>query len=307
MEFMNNYPDELIIDRRRFLTTAAAGAAALMLPWNLRAQETLKTTLVLVRGGTPETRLSAALNALGGLSQFSPEGKHIVVKPNIGWDRIPAQGANTDPELVSAAIKSLKGAGADISVFDFTCNTAQRCYRRSGIEEAAKDAGAKVTFVHEKRFDEIEIPNGKLLKKWGIYRDYLKADLRINMPILKHHTLAGVTMGLKNLMGVMQDSRSTIHNNFSEKLVDITSQILPELTILDARRVLRRNGPQGGSIDDVEEMNCLIAGFNPVEVDAEGARLFGSNPADLGYLAEAESRGIGKLTRPASFKEISLS
>ncbi|MBU1651377.1 DUF362 domain-containing protein [bacterium] len=299
--------DKMNLNRRQFLTTASAGTAALMLPWQLRAQEEAKTTLALIRGGTPVERLTAALDALGGLSQFSPKGKQIVVKPNIGWDRTPAQGANTDPELVGAVVRALKDAGADISVFDFTCNTAQRCYRRSGIEEAAKAAGAKVTHIHEKRFDEIKIPAGKLLQKWGIYRDYLEADLRINMPILKHHTLAGISMGLKNLMGVMEDSRPSLHNNFDEKLIDITSQILPELTIMDARRVLRRNGPQGGNVDDVEELNCLIAGFDPIAVDGEGARLFGREPSDFGHLVEAENRGLGSTSRPQGFREINLS
>jgi uncharacterized protein (DUF362 family) len=295
------------IDRRRFITTTAAGTAVLMLPWQIWAEESQKTTLVLVRGGTPSEALKTALKALGGINQFDPNGKSIVIKPNIGWDRTPAQGANTDPELVAAGVKTFVEAGAEVSVFDFTCNTAQRCYRRSGIEEAAKNAGARVTHIHEKRFEKVNLPDGKVVKHWGIYKDYLQADLRINMPILKHHTLAGVTMGLKNLMGVMEDPRSTIHSGFQQKLIDITAPILPELTILDARRVLRRNGPQGGNVDDVEIMNCLIAGFDPIAVDAEGARLFGMNPRDLDYLVEAEQRGLGLLERPSDFKEIILS
>jgi uncharacterized protein (DUF362 family) len=294
------------ISRRRFLTTTAAGTAALLLPWKVWTQESAGTTLVLVRGGTPAERLKAALEELGGLAQFSLKGKTVALKPNIGWDRTPAQGANTDPELVAAATEMLVAADAKVALFDFTCNAGQRCYRRSGIEEAAKNAGAKVSHIHEKRFDDLELPGGKLINKWGIYRDYLNADLRINMPILKHHSLAGISMGLKNLMGVMAESRPTIHNNFDQKLIDIAAHILPELTILDARRVLRRNGPQGGNVDDVEIMNCLIAGFDPVAVDAEGARLFGSDPIALGYLAEAAERGLGRLERPSGFKEITL-
>jgi uncharacterized protein (DUF362 family) len=294
------------IDRRRFLTTAAAGTAALVLPWKVWAQEPARTTLVLVRGGTPAERLNAALDVLGGLAQFALKGKKIALKPNIGWDRTPAQGANTDPELVAAATEMLVNADAKVFLFDFTCNTGQRCYRRSGIEDAAKKAGAKVAQIHEKRFNEIELPGGKIITKWPIYRDYLNADLRINMPILKHHSLAGVSMGLKNLMGVMAESRPSIHNNFDQKLIDITAHILPELTIMDARRVLRRNGPQGGNVDDVEIMNCLIAGFDPVAVDAEGARLFGADPMDLGYLIEAANRGLGQLDRPPGFREINL-
>lgn len=294
------------MNRRRFLTMSAAGAAALMLPWRLYAEESTPATLVLIRGGTPEEALQTALNALGGISQFAPAGKKVVVKPNIGWDRTPAQGADTNPELVAATVRTFVKAKAEVAVFDNTCNAAQRCYRRSGIEEAARNAGAKVSFMPEILFQDIDLPDGVVLKKWPIYRDYLKADLRVNLPILKHHSMAGVTMGLKNLMGVMGGNRGSIHKGFDQKLIDIVTPILPELTILDAHRVLLRNGPQGGNPDDVKIMNSLIAGFDPVAVDAEGARLFGRNPRELGYLAEAERRGLGKIERPEGFKEITL-
>lgn len=294
-------------DRRDFLRVSAAGAAALWFPWKLGAAEDTPATIVLVRGGTPDERLKAAFQALKVHTKFTFASKNVVVKPNIGWDRTPAQAANTDPDLIVSCVQQLTQAGAKVALFDMTCNAAQRCYRRSGIEEAATKAGARVSFVHEKRFDEVKLPEGKRLKSWAIYRDYLEADLRINVPILKHHTLAGISMGLKNLMGVMAESRPTLHNSFDEKLIDVSARILPELTILDARRVLRRNGPQGGNVEDVEEMNCLIAGFDPVNVDAEGARLFGRDPQDLPYLKEAASRGLGTLEHLESFREIQLS
>lgn len=294
------------INRREFLARTAASTAALLFPWHLSAEETRQTTLVLIRGGSPEEAFQAAMKTLGGISQFAPAGRKVVIKPNIGWDRTPAQGADTDPELVAAVIKAFIKAGAKVDLFDNTCNTAQRCYRRSGIAEAAREAGANVFFMHEKRFTEVALPEGAVIKSWPIYRNYLEADLRVNLPILKHHSLAGLTMGLKNLMGIMGGSRPSLHNGFDQKLIDIITPILPELTVLDARRVLLRNGPQGGNPDDVKIMNALIAGFDPVAVDAEGARLFGREPRELKYLAEAERRGLGKMERPPGFKEIEL-
>lgn len=294
------------INRREFLSMAAAGTAAVMLPWSLHAEAAQRTTLVLIRGGSPADAFGTAIDTLGGLAQFSPPGRTVVIKPNIGWDRTPAQGANTDPDLVAAAVTAFVKADSKVEVFDNTCNTAQRCYRRSGIEEAAKRAGARVFFVHEKLFEDIRLPNGVTLKSWPVYRNYLRADLRINLPILKHHSLAGVTAGLKNLMGVMGGSRPEIHKGFDTKLIDVTAAILPELTILDARRVLMRNGPQGGNPEDVKIMDALIAGFDPVAVDAEGARLFGRDPRELPYLVEAERRGLGRIERPSGFKEITI-
>jgi len=294
------------ISRRDFIGVTAAGAAALLLAPPIFSQESARSTLVLARGVTESDAFLSAMEALGGFGQFALKGKTVALKPNIGWDRTPEQAANTNPDLVAAAVKALRAQGAAVQVFDNTCNAAQRCYRRSGIEQAAKDAGAQVSFINDRRFEDLELPEGVKLKQWPIYRDYLRADLRINMPILKHHSLAGVTMGLKNLMGVMGGERSTIHNGFDQKIVDISAPILPELTILDARRILLRNGPTGGDLADVRIMNALIAGFDPVAVDAEGARLFGTPPEDLKYLVEAQRRGLGSIERPMGYREISL-
>jgi uncharacterized protein (DUF362 family) len=295
------------LSRRSFLTISALGAASLLMPWQrILAQESGATTLVLVRGGDASRAFNAALQALGGITQFKLQKRTVVVKPNIGWDRLPEQAANTDPNLVAAAVMAFKSAGSKVQVFDNTCNPAPLCYRHSGIEEAAKAAGADVALVHEQRFDDLPLPNGVKLKSWPIYRDWLRADLRVNMPILKHHSLANMTAGLKNLMGVMGGSRSSIHNGFPVKLTDIAAPILPELTIVDARRVLMAHGPTGGSLDDVKVMDALIAGFDPVAVDAEAARLFGLDPLKLAYLEEAQGRGLGDIVRPIGFREIQL-
>ena len=298
---------DLTISRRSFLISGALGTASLLLPWQkLLAQDSAATTLVLIRGGDASRAFQAALEALGGLAQFKPQGRTVVVKPNIGWDRLPEQAANTDPNLVAAAVKALKSAGATVQVFDNTCNPAPLCYRRSGIEEAAKSASAEVSLVREQRFDEVKLPDGVKIKSWPIYRDWLQADFRLNLPILKHHSLAGMTAGLKNLMGIMGGNRSTIHNGFAVKLTDIVSPHLPELTVVDARRVLLRNGPTGGSLDDVKVMDALIAGYDPVAVDAEAARLFGLDPEQVDYLVEAQTRGLGKVERPTGYREIRL-
>jgi uncharacterized protein (DUF362 family) len=295
------------LNRRDFIGISLAGATSLLFPWKrIFSATAAETTLVVVRGGTAAEAIQAAFKALGVPDRFDFRDKTAVVKPNIGWDRAPEQAANTDPELVGATVRILKNSGARVQVFDFTCNAAQRCYSRSGIEAAARDAGAEVSFVNARKFDETPLPDGQRVNSWPIYRDYVKADVRINLPVLKHHSLAGLTMGWKNLMGVMGGNRSTLHNGFDQKIVDVGGAILPEITVLDARRVLLRNGPTGGSLDDVKIMNTLIAGYNPVEVDAEGARLFGMDPEDLGYLREARRRGYGDFTRPQGFQEITL-
>lgn len=305
--------------RREFLKKGALlGGGLLGLPWILPlksagaafgAVEERGPDLAVVRGLHPGEIVRRVIEELGGMSRFIRPGEVVVVKPNIAWDKRPEQAANTNPELVAEVIKMCLEAGAKVvKVFDRTCNNARRSYRNSGIAEAAKEAGAKVSFVHEKRFDGVPIPEGKRLKSWPIYRDAIKADRIINLPLLKHHSLCRLTMGIKNLMGLLGGNRGKIHNHFPVKIVDINTVLRADLTILDAVRVLRRQGPQGGSLADVERMDTVLAGADPVAVDAYGAMLFGLKPEELDYLVEAYERGLGEIDlKKLRISEVNLS
>jgi len=252
--------------------------------------------LAVVQNGDPAALVQKAIDMMGGISRFVKKGNVVVVKPNIGWDRVPEQAATTNPDVVAAIVRLCKQAGASkVKVFDKTCNQAKRCYLRSNIEKAAAEAGADVTHIYEQKFQKVSIPNGKDLKSWDFYRDALEADVYINVPIAKHHSMSRVTLGLKNIMGVIGENRGKIHNNFDVKIVDLNLVIKPQLTIIDAVRVLMNNGPTGGNLNDVKAMNTVIAGVDPVAVDAYGATLFGLKPAELGFLVEAQSRGLGTM------------
>lgn len=287
------------ISRRRFIAAAAGIASASMLPLgsNPLAEEQDSTVdLVRVENGEPEALVETALKSLGGMERFVNPGDTVVVKPNIGWDRNPQQGADTHPEIVAAVVKAcLEAKAREVQVFDHTCNSASRCYDNSGIGEAAKKAGAKVSFVLKSFFRNVKIKDGAALKKWKFYQPALEADKYINLPILKQHSLCSLTIGLKNIMGVIGGNRGSIHNDFDRKIVDLNTVIRPALTIVDATRVLRRNGPVGGNLADVDNMRQLIAGIDPVAVDAAAAELFGIPPERLGFIMEARNRGLGSL------------
>ena len=287
------------MNRRQFIKSTAISTAFASLssfPKNLFAGEgTLD--LVQVHSSDPALLVRTAVEKLGGMSRFVSKGDKVIVKPNIGWDRNIAQGANTHPEVVAETIKLCLDAGASqVEVFDHTCNTAKRCYANSGIAEAAKNAGAKVSFVSDKFFRDVKIVNGSLLKSWPFYIPALDADKYINVPVLKHHGLSRFTAGLKNIMGVIGGNRGTIHRDFDIKIADLNTIIKPALTIVDATRILKRNGPTGGSLGDVETVNRLIAGIDPVAVDAASSDLFGIPPKQLGCLHEAQARGLGKMS-----------
>ncbi len=296
------------IDRRRFIAASAGAAGMALIPSITFSEDKAQPTdLVKALNGEPLALVKQAVEALGGMSRFVSKGDRVLVKPNIGWDRNPAQAANTHPDVVAETVRLCLEAGAkEVQVFDRTCNSSRRCYRNSGIEKAAKEAGAKVSFVMDRFFKDVKIENGYTLKKWPFYQPALEMDKYINLPILKNHGLAGLTVGMKNIMGVIGGRRGLIHQDFDLKIVDLNMVIKPDLNIVDATRILRRNGPTGGSLGDVEEMNTVIAGTDIVAVDAAAAKLFGYPVERLGYLTLAERKGLGKTAAADNITTIDL-
>jgi len=295
--------------RRTFIKTTAAGTAGCLLwPSVSVGRNNFVPDAVIVKNGEPAQLLQSAINALGGMRRFVTAGSKVVVKPNIGWDRPPELAANTNPQLIAEIVKQCFAAGAqEVKVFDRTCNEARRCYRHSGIEQAAKQAGAKVLHVRGNRFKTINI-GGTYIKEWPIYEEYLQADVVINVPVAKQHSLSRVTLGLKNLMGVMGGNRGTIHENFAEKLAEIDSRILPTITIIDAYRILTANGPQGGSPDYVQRPRTLIASDCTVSADFLALELFALKLHEVPYIQMAYDKGLAKYSiEKLNFLRIDLS
>lgn len=292
------------INRREFCVKSLQVGAGIFgiahaAPWLVTANTTVSIAsneIAVVKNGTPGQMVRKAVEALGGMSRFVQKGQKVVVKPNIGWDRKPEQAANTNPEIVAEVVKMCFAAGAaQVTVFDRACNVERRTYRNSGIKKAASEAGATVRYMMPQRFRQIEIPHGEIIKSWEIYQDVLDADVLVNLPVAKHHSMCQASMSMKNLMGVLGGDRGQIHTRFAEKICDINSVIKPQLNILDGYRILRRNGPQGGNLADVEVKKTVIAGINAVSVDAFGATLFGLKAEAIEYLSVARQRGLGEI------------
>jgi uncharacterized protein (DUF362 family) len=287
--------------RRDFIKTSATGIAGLsLLPAFIRSQAKPSLSenppdVVWIENGEPAELIQTAFGEFGGVEQFISRGDVVVIKPNIGFDRMPRQAATTNPDLVAEVVKQCRQAGAKhVKVFDRSTNNPQRCYYNSEIENKAKAAGAKVYHVYEHRFKEIELPNGEVIKKWPVYKDYIEADKTINIPIAKQHSMDQVTLGQKNLMGIMGGNRGEIHNGFSKKLADITSAIMPTLTIIDAYRILTANGPSGGSTADVRTTRTLIMSRCTVTADYVALPLFDLRVNEVGHISEMVERGQQK-------------
>ncbi len=294
------------MDRRRFLREVllwSAGAGLTIprftiLPPALAAEQPA-TRISLARGEDYQQLVAKVLAPLGGMGQFVKPGDRVVVKPNIGWDRSPDQAANTHPLVVRTVVAQALEAGAkQVLVFDRTCNEERRCYANSGIEEAVrslKDDRARIEHIDQRKFVPVEISRGKALTRWEIYKDALDCDCYINVPVAKHHGLSGLTLGLKNAMGVIGGNRGRLHQNLGQSLADLATVLRPKLTLIDATRILLRNGPQGGDLKDVRRTDTLIASIDPVAADAYATTLFGLQPGDIDAIAAAHALGLGEM------------
>lgn len=250
---------------------------------------------VLTKNADPASLTRAAIDGLGGMARFVSRGNTVVIKPNIGWDRTPEQGANTHPEVVAALVGlALKAGAGKVRVMDHTCNDARRCYRRSGIEEAAKQAGAETLYLRDGRGVDMEVC-GEIVCTWPVHREVVEADVLINVPVAKHHSLTRASLGMKNWLGAIDGRRNQLHQNVPVAAVDLAAFFKPQLTVLDGTRVLLRNGPQGGNVEDVAHPRVVMAGTDPVSVDAFGATLLNLSPEDLPHLALAVERGLGQI------------
>jgi uncharacterized protein (DUF362 family) len=302
-------------DRRTVLrvgvtTAMAAGAVALGL--GLRAREghgkskTLPKVkdhrvakvagaveMAIVRGPDAAANVRRAVEAVGGMGRFVKRGERVVIKPNIGWNRLPEQAANTNPEVVAEVVRLVAAAGAGkIWVTDVSVNTAEQCFARSGIEKAARAAGAIVVRPEATAFREVDVA-GKLLRTGDVLYPFVDADRVINVPVVKQHSLSGATMALKNWYGVLGGQRVKLHQNIHLSIVDLAAMIKPTLTIMDATRILLANGPTGGSLADVKQMDTIAVGTDEVALDAFGAGLLGLSPGDLGFIIEGMKAGLG--------------
>ena len=250
--------------------------------------------LVVVKGEDPYAMTMKAVEAMGGMQKFVKRNSTVLIKPNIGWDRSPEQAANTNPFVVGALVDMCFSSGAKrVNVFDRTCNDAKRCYENSGVEKISREKGANVFFPDDWNIVKAKFSYKSPMEDWPIYRDALECDTFINVPVLKHHALAGLTLTMKNLMGICSGNRGLMHFDIGTKLAHLTDFIKPDLNVIDAYRVLTRNGPTGGDLADVFDMKTIIAGTDPVLCDAYAARLMDKDPLSISGVSQGVKYNIG--------------
>lgn len=283
------------MNRREFLKLSGAFLLASdLLTGDLSAKE---TSVVAVAEGQDYAAITrSVIAALGGMGRFVKSGNTVVVKPNMGWDRKPEQAATTHPTVVKTIVEECLKAGAKkVKVFDNPCNDMRRSYENSGIPGALKDLkNVEVRYMEDEKYKKVSL-KGTFLQEWELYSEALSADVFINAPIAKHHSLTGLTLGLKNMMGIMGGNRGYIHRQIEDALADVSTFVKSHLVLIDATRILTAHGPTGGSLKDVKVLNKVIASTDIVAADAYATGLFGLKPRDISITATAHKRGLGEI------------
>ncbi len=283
----------------------------------------LKPGLVVAHGNVSDTldeptiikeMVRCALNALGGMDKLISKGDRVIIKPNIAWNQRPEFAANTNPYVVAALVELCREAGASgVKVMDHTCSAnPEPSYENSGIATTARQAGAEVSYIDKSRFRDFTIADGKVVKSWPFYEEMVYAnevDVLINVPIAKQHGTSRLSMGLKNVFGMIGGDRGSLHTDIHPKIADLNKFVKIDLTVLDAFRILKNHGPTGGRLDDVdnspERARRIIVSTDPVAVDSYGTTLFGIQPKDIGYIRESHEGGLGEIDfRSKGFEEI---
>ncbi len=293
------------MQRRTFLKTLGAGvwtgAHLALLGRGQRADAGEVTAgavpdLVAVKNGEPEALFDRGIEALGGMGRFVKKGQRVVGKPNIGWNVPPERAANTNPRLVRRIVEHCLQAGArEVYVFDHTCDDWRDCYRTSGIEQAVKEAGGKIAPGNsEGYFQQIALPHGQRLRAAKEHELILGADVVINVPVLKSHGGAKLSVAMKNLMGVVWDRGEWHANDLPQCIADFTTYRKPDLNVVDAYNVLQRHGPRGVSENDVVRQRSQLLTTDLVTADAAAAKLFGVEPDTVDYIRIAHAMGVGR-------------
>jgi uncharacterized protein (DUF362 family) len=250
--------------------------------------------LVSAWGSPPKKLVEAALEEMGGIQRFVQPGDVVLIKPNAAFDRPAWQGSTTNPDVLRAMVAACMDAGAsEVLVTDNPIHVPEGCFRKTGLGKAAEDAGGKVWLPRKADFGPVSLP-GTVLDGWHIFLEPLKRATKvIGIAPVKDHNLARASMTLKNWYGLLGGPRNRLHQKLDETIATLAGMVKPTLSVLDGTRILIRNGPTGGSPDDVVDGNVIAMSTDGVALDAFGTQLLDIEPADLAYLGMAETQGFG--------------
>lgn len=253
--------------------------------------------MAIARGTDRAGLVQRTLGALGGMNRFVKPGDRVVVKVNAAFASPPAISATSHPDLVKAVVRACRDAGAaDVVVTDNPINDPASCFRLTGIGPAALAAGGRVVLPAPGRFADVTLAGARLIRDWPVLVEPLaQADCLIGLAPLKDHHRSGASMTIKNWYGLLGGRRNVFHQDIHTIIAELAALVRPTLVVLDAVTTMMHNGPTGGSISDLSHTNMLVAGIDPVAVDAAGAQILGRPLNALPHLTQAADAGLGTL------------
>jgi uncharacterized protein (DUF362 family) len=263
--------------------------------------------ICIARGTDRADTVRQAFEALGGMKAFIKPGERVLLKVNAAFASPPSLGATSHPDLVAAVVHLCLDAGASrVIVTDNPINDPASCFALSGIDAAARQAGAEVAIPRESLFERFTVSGGRLIQNWPVlYAPLARVDRVIGMAPVKDHHRSGASMTLKNWYGLLGGRRNIFHQDVHTVIQELAMMIRPSVVVLDGTQSMLTNGPTGGSLSDLNPTGTLIVSTDPVAADAVGATLLGRTAADLPFIAKAESVGAGTADyRSLDLKEI---
>jgi uncharacterized protein (DUF362 family) len=288
---------------KRLLQISGTAAAATYTDWTLQgprsawAKNEKKKFIIEGLGQTEGYAVKAltekVFEAAGGISHFISRGDVVVVKPNISWARGPNLAAATNPEVLESVIQLCYNAGAKkVRIADNTIHDARRCFAITGAGMVAKNTNADLIYPRSSLMKKMKI-RGHRLDVWPVFVPVVEADKVINLPVAKDHVLSTLTLGMKNWIGAVGGRRNALHQDIHQTIVDLAQFFKPTVTLIDAIRIMTKNGPSGGSLSDVTVKNTLILSDDPVAADALAAKLFDRRPEQIGFIRLGQKRDLG--------------
>ena len=280
------------------LAGAALGISPLLPRSSARASTGGKRFLVEGVGTREDYEVIAltrkVFEAAGGMGRFVSKGDVVVIKPNISWARYPEMAATTNPKVIEAVVQLCLDAGAKkVRIADHTIHDARRCFALTGVGSVAQKTGADLVFPRSSLMKEMKL-HGNRLDVWPVFVPLVEADKVLNIPMAKVHGLSTLTLGMKNWIGAVGGRRSALHQDIHQSIVDLAQFFNPTVTLIDATRIMIKNGPSGGSPSDVAVRNTMILSNDPVAADAKAAAgLFGYVPGEVGFIQLGQKWGLG--------------
>jgi len=250
----------------------------------------------IVSGSNRLETLRTGLKALGGIEKFISKGDRVLLKVNAAFATPAMLSATTNPELVAELAKLCLAAGASaVIVTDNPIHDPESSFELTGIGPAARSAGAKVILPKESYFRPTTVAGGQVIKNWPLlYEPFNGVTKVIGIAPVKDHNRSGASMIMKNWYGLLGGRRNKLHQDIHNTIKELALMIKPTLVVLDGTTTMVKNGPTGGSLDDLKQTNTMIVSTDQVAADAFGATLLGKSAAELAYIGKAAEAGAGR-------------